>query len=92
MEDMKRLATRMRGLDFRLEQVQDFTPTPMTLSSTIFYTGIDPYTDKPVFTEHDPERKKQQKSLFFGSPGADRRGAGNDNRKKDYGRRQWKKR
>ena len=92
MEDMKRLATRMRGLDFRLEQVQDFTPTPMTLSSTIFYTGIDPYTDKPVFTEHDPERKKQQKSLFFGSPGADRRGAGNDNRKKDYSRRQWNKR
>ncbi|MDE6483590.1 MAG: YgiQ family radical SAM protein, partial [Rikenellaceae bacterium] len=44
MEDMRRLAAHMKGLNFRLEQVQDFTPTPMTLSSTIFCTGIDPYT------------------------------------------------
>ena len=65
LDDMKRLAEKMKKLHIRLDQVQDFTPTPMTLSSTIYCTGIDPYTDEPVFTEHDPEAKKAQKSLFF---------------------------
>lgn len=48
-----------------MDQVQDFTPTPMTTSSVMFYTGIDPRNMKPVFVERDPERKKAQKSMFF---------------------------
>ncbi len=63
--DMLELQHRMKGLHFDLRQVQDFTPTPMTLSSVIFYTGIDPYSGKKVFVERDMERKKAQKSLFF---------------------------
>lgn len=65
VEDMKQLSEKMRGLNFQLEQVQDFTPTPMTKSTAIFYTGIDPYTEKDVFVEHDPEKKKHQRSFFF---------------------------
>lgn len=90
MEEMRRLSARMKGLDFRLDQVQDFTPTPMTLSSTIFCTGIDPYTDRPVFVEHDPERKKQQKSMFFGGP--EKRDASESRRKAPFRGRQGKKR
>lgn len=65
MKDMENLASNpcLRGL--YMDQVQDFTPTPMTTSSVMFYSGLDPRTMKPVFTEHDPERKKQQKSFFF---------------------------
>lgn len=55
----------MRGLNFQLEQVQDFTPTPMTKSTAIFYTGVDPYTEKEVFVERDGEKKKYQRSFFF---------------------------
>lgn len=47
-----------------MDQVQDFTPTPMTTSSVMYYTGIDPRTMKPVFVERDPEKKKRQKSFF----------------------------
>ena len=65
MSDMRELSKKMKGLHFNLEQVQDFTPTPMTLSTTIFYTGIDPYTSKSVFTETNPNEKKKQKELFF---------------------------
>lgn len=63
--DMQNLAKKMQGLNFKLDQVQDFTPTPMTLSSVIYYTGKNPYTNETVFTEHNPERKKAQKQLFF---------------------------
>jgi radical SAM superfamily enzyme YgiQ (UPF0313 family) len=48
-----------------MDQVQDFTPTPMTTSSIMFYTGLDPRDMKPVFCEHNPEKKQQQKSFFF---------------------------
>ncbi|MEG0500019.1 MAG: DUF3362 domain-containing protein, partial [Rikenellaceae bacterium] len=65
-EDMRQLSQKMRGLHFQLEQVQDFTPTPMTKSTAIFYTGIDPYTEKEIFVERDPEKKKVQRSFFFG--------------------------
>lgn len=65
VEDMRQLSSKMRGLNFQLEQVQDFTPTPMTTSTAIFYTGIDPYTEKPIFVEHDAEKKKYQRSFFF---------------------------
>jgi len=48
-----------------LEQVQDFTPTPMTLSSTIFYTGVDPYTGEKVFVARSKEEKLRQRDYFF---------------------------
>jgi radical SAM superfamily enzyme YgiQ (UPF0313 family) len=64
-EDMAALAIETKQLDFQLEQVQDFTPTPMTTSSVMYYTGLDPRNLKPVFVERDPERKKRQKSFFF---------------------------
>lgn len=65
LNDMKNLAKRIEKLHIQPEQVQDFTPTPMTLASTIFYTGIDPYTDKPVFVERNKEGKLQQRENFF---------------------------
>jgi radical SAM superfamily enzyme YgiQ (UPF0313 family) len=48
-----------------LEQVQDFTPTPMTLDSAIYYSGIDPYTGKPAYVARDPEEKLRQRAYFF---------------------------
>jgi radical SAM superfamily enzyme YgiQ (UPF0313 family) len=48
-----------------MDQVQDFTPTPMTSSSVMYYTGLDPRTLEPVFVERDIERKRVQKSFFF---------------------------
>lgn len=65
MSDMQKLASNpcLRGI--WMEQVQDFTPTPMTTSSVMYYTGLDPRTMKPVFVEHDPNRKRAQKSQFF---------------------------
>ena len=65
MREMKRLASNpaLRGL--YMEQVQDFTPTPMTTSSVMFYTGLDPKNLEKVFVERDLERKKEQKSFFF---------------------------
>ena len=65
MHDMEKLSRHpaLRGL--YMDQVQDFTPTPMTTSSVMFYTGLDPRTLKPVFVERDPEKKRMQKSYFF---------------------------
>ncbi|MCI1640766.1 MAG: YgiQ family radical SAM protein [Bacteroidales bacterium] len=65
MEDMKKLSANPALKGLYMDQVQDFTPTPMTTSSIMFYTGIDPRTMKPVFVEHDIERKRLQKSFFF---------------------------
>ncbi len=67
-EDMRSLARKTRALNFRLEQVQDFTPTPMTLSSVIFYTGIDPYSGERVYVARKQEEKRQQKKYFFDNP------------------------
>ena len=64
-EDMKRLSHETKSLNFHLEQVQDLTPTPMTLSSVMFYAGKDPYTGKPLFVARDQESKRRQKSWFF---------------------------
>ncbi|MCD8103053.1 MAG: YgiQ family radical SAM protein [Alistipes sp.] len=69
-DDMKALSDKTRRLDFRLEQVQDLTPTPMTLSSVMFHTGIDPYTGKKLFVARDQNDKRRQKSYFFGAPSA----------------------
>ena len=65
MKDMEKLASNPALKGIWMEQVQDFTPTPMTVSSVMFYTGIDPRTMKPVFVERDPEKKRKQKSFFF---------------------------
>ena len=65
MKDMERLAAHPALKGIWMDQVQDFMPTPMTTSSVMFYSGIDPRTMKPVFVERDPERKRAQKSQFF---------------------------
>ena len=84
--DMRELAHKVLGrLHFTLEQVQDLTPTPMTLSSVMFYTGENPYTHEPVYVARTQEEKRRQKSYFFrpgqaGAAPAKRapRGAGHD--------------
>jgi uncharacterized radical SAM protein YgiQ len=63
--DMKNLAEEIKDLGLRPEQVQDFTPTPMTLSTAMYYLGFDPYTGRSVFVERDTEAKKRQKEFFF---------------------------
>lgn len=63
--DMAELAAITKGLDFHLEQVQDFTPTPMTLASEIYYTGIHPYTGKDIFTARTEKEKLAQRQFFF---------------------------
>ena len=62
---MADLASETRRLNFKLEQVQDFTPTPMTLATEIYYTGIHPYTLKPVYTAKTKEEKLRQREKFF---------------------------
>ena len=63
--DMQKLSQNPALKGIWMEQVQDFMPTPMTASSVMFYSGLDPHTMKPVFVEHDPEAKKEQKAKFF---------------------------
>ena len=62
---MAELAVITKGLDFHLEQVQDFTPTPMTVSTETWYTGFDPYTLQPVFSAKSPTDKLAQRQFFF---------------------------
>ena len=64
-EDMAELAIITKGLDFQLEQVQDFTPTPMTIATETWYTGYDPYTLEPVFSAKTPAEKQAQRQYFF---------------------------
>ena len=63
--DMQQLAEQCKRLNYRPEQVQDFTPTPMTLATTMFYTGINPYTMQPVYVAKTKEEKQKQKNYFF---------------------------
>ena len=64
--DMRSLAQKVLGrLHFTLEQVQDLTPTPMTLSSVMFRTGENPYTREPVYVARSQDEKRRQKSYFF---------------------------
>jgi radical SAM superfamily enzyme YgiQ (UPF0313 family) len=63
--DMAELAVISKDLNFHLEQVQDFTPTPMTLSTEIYYSGLHPYTLQPVFTAKTKEEKLNQRKYFF---------------------------
>jgi len=64
-EDMKGLAGEVRSLGIKPEQVQDFTPTPMTLATAMYYCGFDPYTGKKVYVARGIEVKRRQKELFF---------------------------
>jgi len=63
--DMADLAVKTKKLNFQLEQVQDFTPTPMTVSTETWYTGYDPYTLEPVFSAKSPKDKLAQRQFFF---------------------------
>jgi len=64
-EDMAELALKTKDLGFRLEQVQDFTPTPMTVATEIYATGVHPYNQQPVCVARTPEEKQEQRSFFF---------------------------
>ena len=63
--DMAELAVKTKELGYRLEQVQDFTPTPMTLATEIYYSGYDPYSLKPVFVAKTKQEKLDQQRFFF---------------------------
>lgn len=64
-EDMAELAVITKKLNFHLEQVQDFTPTPMTVSTEAWYSGYDPYTLEPVFSAKTQREKLAQRQFFF---------------------------
>jgi uncharacterized radical SAM protein YgiQ len=65
LTDMAHLACETREMGFQLEQVQDFTPTPLTLASAIYYSGIHPYTGEQVFTARSRQEKEDQRKFFF---------------------------
>ncbi len=64
-EDMAQLAVDTKELNFRLEQIQDFTPTPMTVAAVIFYSGYHPYTMEKLFTAKNKNDKLAQRKFFF---------------------------
>ena len=63
--EMKDLVAEVKSLGIKPEQVQDFTPTPMTLSTTMYYTGFNPYTGKKVYVARSIDEKRGQKEYFF---------------------------
>ena len=63
--DMADLAIQTKQMDFHLEQVQDFTPTPLTMATTCWATGYNPYTLQPIFSAKTPQEKQQQRMFFF---------------------------
>lgn len=80
-EDMAELAVITKKLDFHLEQVQDFTPTPMTVATETWYTGYHPYTLQPVFSAKSPKEKLAQRMFFFWYKPEERRAIINELRK-----------
>jgi len=64
-EEMAELAAITRNMHFKLEQIQDFTPSPMTLATEIYYTGFHPYTLEPVYTAKTKDQKHAQRQFFF---------------------------
>lgn len=64
-EDMAELAVKTKNMNFRLEQVQDFTPTPMTLATEMYYAGINPYTQEKIYTARTKKEKERQRQFFF---------------------------
>ena len=65
LSDMAELAVKMKEMGYRLEQIQDFTPTPMTLATEMYYTGYNPATMERVFVARHPNEKKEQNIMFF---------------------------
>ena len=65
MKDMENLSKNPALKGLYMDQVQDFTPTPMTTSSVMYYSGLDPRNMEPVFVERDMDKKQLQKSFFF---------------------------
>ena len=65
LEDMANLAAETKDMGFQLEQVNDFTPTPMTVATIIYYSGYHPYTLKPVYTPKSKQEKQDQHRFFF---------------------------
>jgi len=65
IESMAELATETRQLNFHLEQVQDFTPTPMTMATEMYYTGINPETGEKVYVARTMRDKEAQRKFFF---------------------------
>lgn len=63
-QDMMELARRTHAMNLQLDQVQDFTPTPMTVSTEIYYSGVHPYTGEKIFTATNPDAKARQRSYF----------------------------
>lgn len=64
-EDMANLAIQTKDMDFKLEQVQDFTPTPMTLATVVYYSGYHPYTLEKIYTARTKDAKENQRKFFF---------------------------
>lgn len=64
-EDMAKLAAKTKALGYKLEQIQDFTPTPMTVATEIYYSGYHPYTMKQVDTAISLDEKTKQRTFFF---------------------------
>ena len=65
LADMAELAVKMKDMGYRLEQIQDFTPTPMTLATEMYYTGYNPATMEKVFVARHPNEKREQNIMFF---------------------------
>ncbi|HKI87548.1 MAG TPA: DUF3362 domain-containing protein, partial [Draconibacterium sp.] len=59
------LAIKTKRMNFRLEQVQDFTPTPMTLATVVYYSGYHPYTLEKIYTARNKHDKENQRQFFF---------------------------
>jgi len=64
-KDMADLAAETKDMGFQLEQVQGFTPTPMTVATVIYYAGVHPYTLKPVYTARSEQERDEQHRFFF---------------------------
>ncbi|MCQ2341852.1 MAG: DUF3362 domain-containing protein, partial [Paludibacteraceae bacterium] len=63
--DMAALAAETKRMNYHPEQVQDFTPTPMTLSTCMYYTGVNPYTLQPIYVAKSKQDKQRQNEFFF---------------------------
>ena len=64
-EDMADLAIKTKNMNFRLEQVQDFTPTPMTFATVVYYSGYNPYTMEKIYVAKNRQEKEDQRKFFF---------------------------
>ena len=65
LKEAVELAEYVRDIGYMPEQVQDFYPTPSTISTCMYYTGVDPRTMKPVYVPHNPHEKAMQKALMM---------------------------